>query len=126
LIFQDKQLFVRGLSGLLLGLALVAGAASARADEVAPDEESCSSKKAGDACADMSGKPGTCSSMKDGLGRDRLRCAESAAQTPPAAEKKNGCSVAAPGSGDDAALAFAVAGAAMILARSKRRASRPR
>ncbi|MRG97406.1 hypothetical protein [Polyangium spumosum] len=128
---QDKRSSTRRLCGALLALAALVGPAIAAADEVARDEESCMSKKAGDTCADPAGAPGTCVAAKDFRDRERLRCvagAKTPTPTPSAATtsvvEKKGCAVSAAGDQDRGApLAIGFALAALALGRARRRAA---
>ncbi|MDI1446132.1 hypothetical protein [Polyangium sp. 6x1] len=149
-ISQDKRSLGRRLSGVLLALAALVGPATAAADEIGPDEESCIKKSAGDACADAVGAAGTCVGYEALGGRQRFRCvagAKAPAAQPAAAKtsdpqpataktptpqpsaatvtvaEKKGCSVSAAESSNDVApLGITVALAALAFSRAKRRA----
>jgi len=115
-----------------LALAALLVPAVALADEVGPNEESCMEKKAGEACADAKGAPGTCAAATDPHGHERVRCvagaaapASSSASVPkPEVKKAGGCAVSAPLSDAQGAapIAAGLACAALGLAASRRRA----
>ncbi len=130
-VSKDKPSSARRFAGLLLAFAALVGSPlPAYADEVGPLEESCVNKAAGDTCADLAGAAGTCSSAKDPRGRGVLRCVAGAKAPAPqpstqvasVAEKKS-CAVSAAGSSnEEAPIGIAVAFAAFVVARAKRRA----